>query len=160
MICGGSWGGGWRTGWAVDNLGRGDTNCNALWKAEAVYVAIKGGGKQGEGSTMGIYHKRVTCTAITHANAMWGDSHSPIVCIRCFWSGIPGQPQIRVGKIRTYSGGHQKDVKEVTRGLLATTKRSGVVGRGQVCMQRAQTTSTHMGCKDGWYARTLPCYYL
>jgi len=109
---------------------------------------------------MGIHHKRVTRTAITHANATWGDSRSPVVRIRRFRSGVPGQPQMRVGKIRTNSGGHQKDVKEVTRGLLATTKRSGVVGRGQVRMQRAQTTSTRMGRKDGRYARTILCYYL
>ena len=37
---------------------------------------------------------------------------------------------MKVGKGRTYSRGHEKDAEEATRGLLATAKRSRVVGRG------------------------------
>jgi len=66
---------------------------------------------------------------------------------------------MRVGKGHTYSGGHEKDTKEATRGLLATAKRSRVVGRGQVHMQRPQKTSARMGRKDGRHARTLVCCY-
>jgi len=39
---------------------------------------------------------------------------------------------MKVGKGRTYSRGHEKDAEEAIRGLLATAKRSRVVGRGKV----------------------------
>ena len=63
------------------------------------------------------------------------------------------QTEIRVGKGRTYSRGHEKDAKEAKRGLLVTAKRSREVGGAGVEDER-------MDRNDGLYARTLVCYYL
>jgi len=67
---------------------------------------------------------------------------------------------MRVGKGRTDSGGHKKDAKEATMGLLATAKRSRVVGEDKcACIRRRERAHVWDAKMDGMHAPLIVTIY-